>query len=97
MELNVNYHLKNGLNNLKINNMNIDFKNVNHRKDYLSVDKLTAISAEGQLFEVGDIVETDDPKLGTSTITHFTLDEESCDVKAHTEKGWNRICFLYVV
>ena len=40
--------------------MNIDFKNVNHRKDYLSVDKLTAISAEGQLFEVGDIVETDD-------------------------------------
>ena len=52
--------------------MNIDFKNVNHRKDYLSVDKLTAISAEGQLFEVGDIVETDDPKLGTSTITHFT-------------------------
>jgi hypothetical protein len=51
--------------------MKIDFKNVNHRKDYLSVDKLTAISAEGQLFEVGDIVETDDSKLGTSTITHF--------------------------
>jgi hypothetical protein len=77
--------------------MNIDFKNVNHRKDYLSVDKLTAISAEGELFEVGDLVETDDPKLGTSIITHFTLDEESCDVKGHTEKGWNRICFLSVV
>lgn len=54
--------------------MIINFKNVNHRKDYLSVDKLTAISAEGELFEIGDLVETDDPKLGKDTITHFTLD-----------------------
>lgn len=77
--------------------MYIDFENVNHRKDYLSVDKLTAISAEGELFEVGNLVETDDPKLGTATITHFTLDEESCDVRAYTEKGWNRICFLTVL
>ena len=77
--------------------MVINFKNVNHRKDYLSVDKLTAISAEGELFEVGDLVETDNPELGTAIISHFTLDEESCEVKAHTEKGWNHICFIYKV
>lgn len=77
--------------------MIINFKNINHRKDYLSVDKLTAISAEGELFEVGDSVETDEPENGTATISHFTLDEESCDVKAHTEKGWNHICFIYNV
>ena len=51
--------------------MVINFKNVNHRKDYLSVDKLTAISAEGELFEVGDLVETDDLKLGTAIIYDF--------------------------
>ena len=77
--------------------MIINFKNVNHRKDYLSVDKLTAISAEGEIFEVGNLVETDNSELGTATISHFTLDEESCDIKAHTEKGWNHICFIYNV
>ena len=44
--------------------MIINFKNVNHRKDYLSVDKLTAISAEGELFEVGDLVEVVDKRHG---------------------------------
>ena len=77
--------------------MIINFKNVNHRKDYLSVDKLTAISAEGELFEVGDLVETDSSDDGVAKILYFTLDKENCDIKAHTEKGWRCICFIYKV
>lgn len=33
----------------------VNFKNLNYRKDFLSVDKLTAISSEGDIFEVGDV------------------------------------------
>ena len=35
--------------------------------------------------------------LGVKIKTSIELDEESCDVKAHTEKGWNHICFIYKV
>lgn len=72
----------------------IKFDNIENRTDYLSVDKTKAISAHGEIFTIGDLVQHEDTKAGTSTIKSFSLDEESNDVKAHTEKGWARICFI---
>jgi NADH dehydrogenase FAD-containing subunit len=67
-----------------------------NRKDFLSVDKLTAISSEGEIFNVGDNVKhegDDEEKIGI--ISHFTLNEGSMDVVAHTEHGFGSISFLY--
>lgn len=71
-------------------------KDVHYRRDYLSVDKQVAISSEGMLFKVGDIVGHDGDELNeTSAITEFSLNEETMDVMAHSEKGVGRISFLH--
>jgi len=72
----------------------IKFKNVENRIDYLSVDKNKAISAHGEIFTVGDLVEHDDDEAGTATIKSFSFDYETNDVVANTEKGSARICFI---
>ena len=67
-----------------------------NRKDFLSVDKLTAISSEGEIFNVGDNVKhegDDEEKIGI--ISHFTLNEDNLYVVAHTEHGFGSISFLY--
>lgn len=73
---------------------NINFKKIKHRQDYLSVDKSTAISAHGEIFTIGDLVEHDDEEAGTAIIKSFAFDYESNDVVANTEKGSARICFI---
>lgn len=75
--------------------MEITFEQIKHRKDYLSVDRQTAISAQGEIFEVGDAVCHQSEEAEEALITSFSLDEETMDVKAHTSLGWARICFLY--
>lgn len=72
----------------------IYFKESSNRKDFLSVDEKTAISAHGEIFNIGDLVEHEDEEAGVATINSFSLDKQSNDVKAHTEKGWTRICFI---
>lgn len=79
----------------KENNMTeINFKDVNNRKDFLSVDGETAISAHGEIFNIGDLVEHEDTEAGQANIISFELDKKSNDVRANTEKGWARICFI---
>jgi hypothetical protein len=75
--------------------MEIKFENSNHRKDFLSVDKQTAISAHGEIFDVGDVVKHQSEGDDTATISSFFLDEETMDVVAQTNLGTARICFLY--
>jgi hypothetical protein len=75
--------------------MYIDFKNVEHRKDYLSVDKETAISAHGEIFQIGDVVKHESQGDDTAIIQSFSLDEESMDVIVQTNLGTARICFIY--
>ena len=54
------------------------FDKIKNRKDYLSVDKLTAISAEGVIFHVGDIVYHErDTENKPETIQKFKLDIET--------------------
>lgn len=72
----------------------IKFNNVENKTDYLSVDKTKAISAHGEIFTIGDLVEHDDKEAGTATIQSFAFDYESNDVVANTEKGSARICFI---
>lgn len=76
-------------------------KEVKNRKDFLSVDSLTAISSEGDVFNVGDVVcYTGDDEDVTGTIQGFMLNKNTYDVQAIVElkNGWEvrgRISFLY--
>lgn len=73
----------------------IDFKNIKDRKDYLSVDGLTAISSEGEIFHVGDVVKHESENSDTAKISKFFLNEETMDIIAQTNLGAARISFLY--
>ena len=77
----------------------IDFSNeqVDFRQDYFNIAKNVAISAEGVIFKIGDVVghSGSENKEDRATITHFTVDEESVDIIAHTERGFGRISFMY--
>ncbi len=74
-------------------NLELELKN---RKDYLSVDRTTAISSEGDVFNVGDEVKHEgDNENKVGTISSFSLNHETMDVIAHTEHGHGRISFLY--
>lgn len=76
-----------------MNTIKLEVKN---RKDFLSVDKLTAISSEGEIFNIGDKVKhTGDDENRIGVIDKFSLNTESMDVIAHTEHGSARISFLY--
>lgn len=72
----------------------IIFNNINNRVDFLSVCGTKAISAHGELFTIGDVVEHEDEEAGIATIERFEFDTESMDVRAYTDKGWARICFI---
>ena len=72
-------------------NLDIEFK-----QDYLSLDETVAISAEGTIFKVGDIVKHEGvDEKETATISHFSKDFKSYDVIAHTNRGFGRISFMY--
>jgi hypothetical protein len=67
-----------------------------NRKDFLSVDKLTAISSEGEVFNVTDKVKhSGDKEDKVGIINKFTLNHKTMDVIAHTQHGEARISFLY--
>ena len=72
----------------------VKFKDIKNRKDYLSFDKQTAISAEGEIFNIGDLCQHDDKDVGIATIQSFYFDFETMDVGVNTEKGSARISFI---
>lgn len=67
------------------------------KQDYMNLDKTVAISSEGTIFKIGDVVkhEGSENKDETATISKFTKDLEGLDVIAHTERGFGRISFMY--
>ena len=69
------------------------------KQDYLNLDHTVAISAEGMIFKVGDVVkhEGSEDKKETAIISKFTTNLKTFDVIAHTERGHGRISFMYVV
>jgi hypothetical protein len=74
----------------------VDIKTIKFRKDYLSVDTLTAISSEGEIFEVGDKVKHEgDPLNKIGTIERFHLNLSRNEIEAVTEHGVASISFLY--
>jgi hydroxymethylpyrimidine pyrophosphatase-like HAD family hydrolase len=69
---------------------------VQNRKDFISVDKKTAISSSGDIFNVGDLVCHEGAKQDqVGTILKFVENQESNEVHAYTEYGWASISFLY--
>lgn len=73
----------------------LTFENVEHRKDFLSVDQQTAISAHGEIFKVGDTVNHESQEYETAVIQHFYIDIQNYEVRAQTTKGNAAIVFLY--
>ena len=67
---------------------------IKNRKDYISVDKQTVISGDGEILNIGDIVNHDDENAGTAIIKSFDLDIQTNDIIAITDKGKARICYL---
>lgn len=72
----------------------LNFKNIDNRVDFLSVCRTKAISAEGELFTVGDLIKHDSKKNETAIIQNFTIDEENGGIIVNTDKGWARIFFI---
>jgi hypothetical protein len=77
--------------------INQDHLDTEFKQDYLNLDGTVAISAEGVIFKVGDVVHHTgtENKRETATISKFTKDLKSYDVLAHTERGFGRISFMY--
>ena len=77
--------------------INQDSLDVEFKQDYLNIDQTVAISAEGFIFKIGDIVGHDgtEDKTERATISHFSIDFKSYDVIAHTNRGFGRISFMY--
>jgi hypothetical protein len=66
------------------------------KEDFINLTKTKAISAEGNLFVIGDVVNHEDEKAPKNgVITRFTINEDTNDVIAHTQHGQGRISFLY--
>ncbi len=66
------------------------------KEDFINLTKTKAISAEGNLFSIGDTVNHEDeeaPKKGI--ISSFEINKETNDVIAVTQHGKGRISFLY--
>jgi hypothetical protein len=74
----------------------LDFASIDveFRQDYLNIDKSVAISAEGDIFKVGDYVGHDGSEKN-AIINSFFINEETFDVMARTTEGIARISFMY--
>ena len=77
-------------------NREINLIDINDRRDYISMDHESAISAHGIIFRVGDGVYHDDPDddTGIGIIRGFRFDYNTMNIIAETDKGWSRIVFL---
>ena len=64
------------------------------RKNFISVDKKSALDSFGRRFEVGDYVSHEDGEVGEAVILSFEAVEEDNEVKVHTNKGWAHIDFI---
>ena len=77
-------------------NQIIKIKDVKNRKDFISIDNKTVLSAEGQFFSIGDKVHHEGaPDDEEATIQSFSMNIESMDIQAKTTRGKARISFLY--
>jgi hypothetical protein len=74
--------------------MEVKFKELKHRQDYLSVDKTIAISCHGEIFTVGDVVNHQSSK-NTAIIRSFELDVDDNSIKAHTSQGYAYLSSIY--
>jgi hypothetical protein len=75
--------------------MSVNFKNIEDRRDYLSIDKMTAISSHGEILHVGDSVKHESQGDEIAVIKYFKLNIKSNDIEAMTTKGKAKISFIY--
>jgi hypothetical protein len=66
------------------------------RKNFISIDKKAAINSYGEYFKIGQRVGHEGANENDfATITFFEINDEIGEVKAHTDKGWGHIDFMY--
>lgn len=67
------------------------------KEDFINLDKTRAISAEGDIFKIGDKVchEGSEVKEEVGVIISFSVNTDTNDVIAFTDKGSGRISFMY--
>ncbi len=65
-----------------------------YRKNYLSVDKQTAMTSYGEFFEVGEKVAHEDYEAGVAIINEFIVDVDKNEIKVITDKGYAGLDFL---
>lgn len=76
-------------NRLDFTDIKIEFK-----QDYLNIDKSIAISCNGNIFKIGDVVGHEGSDK-VAQIESFYINEESYDIMANTTEGFGRIAFMY--
>ena len=93
---NSTYLVKFGRKELPADNNRIVSLPLEFRRDFRSVDKQAAISAEGVMFKIGDLVKHEGDEHGlAAAIERFSINSETMDVMAHSSVGVGRISFLY--
>ena len=82
---------------MKTRTLNFNHIDTSFKQDYLNIQHTSAISAEGVIFKIGDVVghSGSENKDDRGTISKFIIDEKTVDVIAHTERGYGRISFMY--
>lgn len=64
------------------------------RKNFISVDKESALSSYGTRFEVGEEIAHEDGEVGQAIIEAFEAIEEDNEVRVYTNKGWAHLDFI---
>jgi hypothetical protein len=66
----------------------------NKKQNFVSADHKTAISSDGEYFQVGDIVEHQDVEAGQATIQKFGIENQKHEIIARTDKGYAGLDYL---
>ena len=72
----------------------VDFEELKHKTNYLSVDKKIAISSYGEIFEVGEEVGHESNELELAVINSFATNEVDNKIIVYTDRGAASLDFL---
>jgi len=70
-------------------------KDLDLRCNFINADKTIARNSYGGFFKIGDKVEHEGANDGGAIISSFEVDETSNEIKAHTDKGWSHLDFIF--
>ena len=69
-------------------------KELDKRRNFISVDEKMVINSYGEYFVVGEKVKHEDTEAGEATIISFESDVDKNEIRVYTDKGYAHIDFL---